>query len=173
MVSNDQQENKWYVVRTKPRQELRAKQNLENLGARVYLTTLSLDRIQRCKRVPVNEPLFPGYLFVQYPNQIQIIHKIKNAFGVINLVKFGQNVAQMTDDVMQSLYNSCEKLTRKHSSIQHSAPSVGDTAEITQRHFSGSLATIVELKGNERCLVMLDMLHKQVRADLNYSQVLV
>jgi len=161
----------WYLIKTKPKQELRAKQNLENQGARVYLPMLSIDRIQRGKRVPVNEPLFPGYLFVQFSNQIQMIHKVKSTFGVINLVKFGQNLAQMTDEAMQSMYNSVEKLTTKNRSIQHSAPSVGDTVEITQGPFSGLHATIVELKGNERCLVMLEMLHKQVRADLNYSQV--
>tara|TARA_R110002020_G_scaffold183864_3_gene380379 strand:+ start:731 stop:1273 length:543 start_codon:yes stop_codon:yes gene_type:complete len=163
--------NNWFVLRTRPRQEYRAKQNLENQAARTYLPMLSCERIKRNKRVIVEELLFPGYIFVQFSTDRALFHKIRSTFGVINFVKFGQHLAQITDAGMQSMYNSVEKLTIKNRSIQHSAPSVGDTVEITQGPFSGLHATIVELKGNERCLVMLEMLHKQVRADLDYSQV--
>lgn len=163
--------NNWFVLKTKPRQEYRAKQNLENQEVRTYLPMLSCERIKRNKRVIVEELIFPGYIFAQFPTDRALTHKVRSTFGIINFVKFGQHLAQITDAGMQSMYNNIEKLTIRNRSFQHLAPSVGDTVEITQGPFSGLLATIVELKGDERCLVMLEILHKQVHADLNYSQV--
>ena len=47
----------WYLIKTKPRQEKLAKQNLKNQGYRAF-----------CPIVKINNRLvvlFPGYLFVQ------------------------------------------------------------------------------------------------------------
>lgn len=164
--------NAWYVLKTKPRQEQRAKQNLENQEVRTYLPMLKLERIQRGKRVTVEEPLFPGYIFAQFSGEHEVMHKVRSTFGIQNFVKFGQNLAQITDANMQLMYNDIQSLTSNLDiSGKHSAPRIGDSVEITQGPFSGLNATIVELSGNDRCLVMLEMLHKQVRADLSYKQI--
>ena len=54
----------WYLVKTKPRQEKRAKQNLANQG---YVPFLPMAKIKN--RVVV---LFPDYLFIQLNEKIQI-----------------------------------------------------------------------------------------------------
>lgn len=162
----------WFVLKTKPKQEQRAKQNLENQAARTYLPMLSRERIQRNKRVTVSEPLFPGYIFAQFPSDQTLLHKVRSTFGVINFVKFGQNLAQMNDADMQVMYNDIQNLTsRITDNGPHSAPRLGDGVEITRGPFSGLRATIIELSGKDRCLVMLEMLHKQVRADFSYNQL--
>ena len=53
----------WYLLKTKPRQEIIAKQNLKNQGYGVF-----------CPMSKINnrlEVLFPGYLFVQLNEKTQ------------------------------------------------------------------------------------------------------
>ncbi|HZJ95653.1 MAG TPA: transcription termination/antitermination NusG family protein [Thiopseudomonas sp.] len=72
----------WYVVLTKPRQEQRAKENLERQGGEVYLPLFSNERIVRGKRVKREEPLFLGYLFLNIPTNSPLLSKVRSTFGV-------------------------------------------------------------------------------------------
>ncbi len=61
----EQYSKDWYVVLTKSKQELRAQDNLERQGGVVFVPMFTKERITRGKRVVRQEPLFPGYLFLQ------------------------------------------------------------------------------------------------------------
>lgn len=127
-------------------------------------------RIRNSKREAVEEALFPRYISVQFCEEQLLIQKVRSTFDVINSVIFGQNLAQIADADMHLMYNDIQNLTSQIiDNGTHSAPRIGDCVEITQRPFSGLNANIVELSGNDRCLVMLEMLYKQVRADLSYN----
>lgn len=80
--SHHEQYNSWYVVLTKPRQEQRAKENLERQGGEVYLPLFSNERIVRGKRVKREEPLFLGYLFLNIPTNSPLLSKVRSTFGV-------------------------------------------------------------------------------------------
>ncbi len=51
--------DEWYLLRSKPRQELRAVENLERQGFIAYCPMLEKKRSRP-------EPLFPGYVFLQH-----------------------------------------------------------------------------------------------------------
>ena len=73
----------WYLIKTKPRQEKRAKQNLENQG---YVTFCPITKINNKLAV-----LFPGYLFVQLNEKTQNWSPINSTKGVSCFVKFNLN----------------------------------------------------------------------------------
>ena len=75
--------NKWYLIKTKPRQEKKAKQNLENQGYEVFCSLAKLNN-----KLVV---LFPGYLFIQLNNKTQNWSPINSTKGVSHFVKFGSN----------------------------------------------------------------------------------
>ncbi len=61
----------WYVVLTKPKQELRAQENLERQGGMVFLPMFASERIVRGKRVVRQEPLFPRlFVFTDRPARL-------------------------------------------------------------------------------------------------------
>lgn len=165
----------WYVVRTKPRQEVRAKQNLENQGASTYLPQFNVVKTLRGKRTEVQEVLFPGYVFASFEDAQHALHKVKNTFGVLGFVKFGERLAQLSNNEIDALRQLVEvqvqadKLTSK--SPEHETPKVGEQVIITEGAFSGLPATLIELNGPERCAVLLELLHKQVRAELALSAI--
>ena len=84
---------KWYLIKTKPRQENIAKQNLENQGYGVF-----------CPIAKINNQLvilFPGYLFVQLNEKTQNWSPINSTKGVSYFVKFGSNFAKVSIGVVE------------------------------------------------------------------------
>ena len=67
-----------FVIFTKPREERRAKKNLERQGFEVFLPLCAMGSLEP-------KPLFPRYLFV-YPGEVHW-GKIRNTFGVSYIVK--------------------------------------------------------------------------------------
>ena len=58
-------EGAWYAVHTKPKQENRALENLQNQGFECFLPLLEVEKIRRGKVQKVVEPMFSRYLFIQ------------------------------------------------------------------------------------------------------------
>lgn len=161
----------WYVVQTKPRQELRARANLENQAFDVALPMLTLERIKRGKRTPTTEPLFPGYIFVKLPDYSQNFHKIRSTFGVTKLVIFGDTPARLSDELVTQMLSLTGDSPEVKELQRHATPQPGDKVEILDGPFKGLFAEVLKLDGASRCIVLLDFLHKQVRAEFELSDV--
>ncbi len=52
----------WLLLQVKPRQELRALENLERQNGACYCPQIRLEKLSRGKRGQAEEALFPGYL---------------------------------------------------------------------------------------------------------------
>lgn len=161
----------WYVVQTKPRQEKRARANLENQNFGVALPMLTLERIKRGKRTPTLEPLFPGYIFVKLHDESHSFHKIRSTFGVAKLVKFGGSPAWMSDETVMQMLTLSGDFTEVKRLQRHLVPQPGDKLEILKGPFKGLFAEVVKLDGPSRCVVLLDILHKKIRAEFELSDV--
>jgi transcriptional antiterminator RfaH len=157
----------WFVVRTKPRQEIRALHNLENQRIQAYLPMLTISKLRRGKRVVSEEAMFPGYLFVKLDQTLENIHKIKNTFGVLHLLRFGQKLAEVSDALIADI----QQLNAKQTITVKSAPAPGDRVIINDGPFKGFLAEVIKLDGKSRCFVLLDWLNQQVTASVNYTQI--
>ena len=80
---------KWYLIKTKPRQERIAIANLENQNYNVY-----------CPLAKINNKivvLFPGYIFINLDENEENWSPIRSTKGVLNFVKFGLNFAKISD----------------------------------------------------------------------------
>lgn len=168
---SEQMRHCWYVVQTKPRQELRAQANLENQAFDVALPMLTLERIKRGKRTPTTEPLFPGYIFVKLHDYSQNFHKLRSTFGVTKVVKFGDSPARLSDELVTQMLHLNQDSPEVKELQKHAAPQPGDKVEILEGPFKGLFAEIIKLDGASRCVVLLDFLHKQVRAEFELSDV--
>ena len=76
---------KWYLIKTKPRQENTAIINLEN---QEYTTYCPIAKINK-----KNVVLFPGYVFIYLDKHNENWSPIRSTKGVINFVRFGLNFA--------------------------------------------------------------------------------
>lgn len=78
----------WYLIKVKPREELRAIKNLENQAFEVFCP---LYQESGCDII-----LFPGYAFIRLSkDDLERYHKIRSTRGVTSMVSFNQTYRKM------------------------------------------------------------------------------
>ena len=143
----------WHVVQSKPRAELRAKENLENQGFEVFLPMLSLQKVRRSKIQTVTEPLFSRYLFIRLTAQMQDLSVVRSSKGVSHLVRFGQNIAKIPDAWVQTMRLQNEPAVQKLFKA-------GDPVMVAQGPLQGLEAVYLEEDGEARAMILINLLSK-------------
>ena len=120
----------WYLIKTKPRQEKIAKQNLENQG---YGTFCPIAKINNQLVV-----LFPGYLFVQLNEKKQNWSPINSTKGVSHFVKFGLNFAKVPFSVIEFIKTNQHITAEKIKNLKKFKS--GDKVQISDGAFKNWVA---------------------------------
>ena len=142
----------WYLIKTKPRQEKKAKQNLENQGYVVF-----------CPITKINNKLvilFPSYLFVQLNEKTQNFSPIHSTKGVSYFVKFGLNLAKVPTSVIELIKTNRHITADKLNNLKKFKP--GDKVQISDGAFKNWVAIFKCYKTDERVLLLMNLLgHEQ------------
>ncbi len=86
---------RWYLVRTKSRQEELARQNLINQSFETYLP-----------RIEINGkfiPLFSKYIFLKLDDKNQDRSPVHSTKGVSNFIRFGLKFATIPDNIVKTI----------------------------------------------------------------------
>ena len=141
----------WYVVHTKPRQEARALENLQNQGFNCFLPTLQVQKLRNQKVQTVTEPMFSRYLFIQLDDQTQNWGPIRSTLGVSKLVSFGPQPAKVPPEFIEFLKEApTETLERMF------AP--GDSVQVASGPLQGLEGKYLAHDGETRAFVLVDLL---------------
>ena len=159
----------WYLVYTKPRQEEVALTNLERQGYGVYLPRVRQWRRRQGRRTQVVEPLFPRYLFIHLNTQTDNWAPIRSTLGVATLVRFGREPARIPDDLVAFL----KKREGEQGLHDWAEPEygVGDRVRVAEGAFLGYEGILLARTSRERVVVLLDIVGRQIRAQLGVSQL--
>ena len=147
----------WLVVHTKPRQESEALLQLERQGYEAYLPLLKVESVRRGKYDERLLPLFPRYLFVRAcEDGSQSWGPIRYTRGVQRLVSFGHEPALMADSAVEWL--------RGQEAQQGVQPlfTPGQVVQVTQGPFIGLEGVFQMTDGEQRALVLIELLSKPV-----------
>jgi transcriptional antiterminator RfaH len=155
-VSDTDIEMGWYLINSKPKQEKRAEEHLENQGINCVLPVIEVERIIRGKRQKVTEALFPGYIFVQLQTDGQGWSKIRSTRGVRDFVRFGGVPGRVPETVLEHL----QLLDTTDNQIETNAPRPGDKVVITEGPFKDLDGVFKISNGEERSIVLLTILGK-------------
>ena len=141
--------DEWYLLRSKPRQELRAVENLERQGFIAYCPMLEQKRAKP-------EPLFPGYVFLQHEDfdEHPEFGKIRSTRGVGGFVKFGEDFAKLPDDLVDGI--------RRQEDAFVVCPlfKPGQLVEFSDGPFKDMQAVYQFEKGADRCMVLISILNR-------------
>ena len=138
----------WYLLKTKPRQEIIAKQNLKNQGYGSF-----------CPIVKINNRLvvlFPGYLFVQLNEKTQNWSPINSTKGVSHFVKFGLNFAKVPTSVIELIKTNQHITAEKLKDLNKFKP--GDKVQISDGVFNNFVAIFESYKSDERVILLMNLL---------------
>lgn len=138
----------WYLLKTKPRQEQRAKTHLENQAFSTYLPILT-------RKDGASEPLFPGYIFItQTSCEYAPVAAVRSTRGITGFVRFGSELATAPDLLIESI-RSMELRFRKVPRFQS-----GQEVEFKSGPFEGLRGIFHCENRQERCVVLLTVLNR-------------
>ena len=157
----------WYVVHTKPRQEDVAVENLERQGYRCYAPQMLVQRARRGRVGFALEAMFPRYVFVQLDRDLkaQSWAPIQSTRGVAKLVRFGSEFPALDHSFIEALRE------RERAAQQPEALNAGDTVTLSEGPFAGLPAEFVALDADQRVIVLMTLLGKQVRLSADRAAV--
>jgi len=159
----------WYVVRSKPRAEAAAADNLRTRGVEVYFPRLAPAFSRRGEDDHALEALFPGYLFARLDlaRQYQLAAW---APGVAHFLTLGEGLpAALEDGVVESLRQRAGGGEILRPRLMFRA---GDPVEIRNGPFTGLLAVVDRpCSAAGRVQILLDLLRRQTRLELPASAV--
>lgn len=144
----------WYLMQTKPRQELVAEDNLLRQGYGCYLPRFRAEKVRRGVMAVVDEPLFPGYVFVDV-SEGQSTSPLRSTIGCRGVVRFGQRLADVPIDLVESIRMRCAEapVTARFAE--------GDKVRIVDGGLAGLEGIFCSLEGEDRVLILLTLLQRQ------------
>ena len=152
----------WYLIKSKPKQEILAVQNLQNQGYHSY-----------CPYAEINKKhvvLFPGYLFIHLDNESQNWSPIRSTKGVVNFVRFGLYFAQAPDNVIEFLKANQLITLEKFKNLDKFKP--GDKVQITDGAFKNCVAIFKSFKSDERVILLMNILGQQQAINIKQESLI-
>ncbi len=159
----------WYLLYCKPKQEAKAKWHLDNQGFKTYLPQILCERIKRGRRVRQEEPLFPNYLFIELDDQQDNFTSVRSSRGISDFVRQGPLPLKVPDDLVKQLILNEESIEQALEG--QFAPAPGDVVVIKSGPFAGLEGIYQLARGEERALVLIDFLGKQMKLELKNKDI--
>ena len=132
-------EKKWFVVYTRPQQELKVAIQLSAMGITNYCPTVTLIKQYSDRKKKVTKPLLSSYVMVELEEKER--NKVFDCSGIVRYLFFLGKPAvvpapqiNLMQDHLNGVYNDFKLTTL----------SVGDSHAITEGPFSGVTGKVVE-----------------------------
>ncbi|NDC61023.1 MAG: transcription/translation regulatory transformer protein RfaH [Betaproteobacteria bacterium] len=144
----------WYAIHSKPKQEQRALENLQNQGFEAWLPMLSVEKLRRGRLTEVVEPMFSRYLFIRLDTEHSNWSPIRSTMGVSRLVSFGNRPAPIADELIQALRQLPARATER-------LLQAGQEVTFIDGPLKGLQGIYQSDSGAERALILVELLSKQ------------
>ena len=132
-------EKKWFVVYTRPQQELKVAEQLSAIGITNYCPTITLVKQYSDRKKKVTKPLLSSYVMVELEENKR--NKVFVCSGIVRYLFFLGKPAvvphfeiELMQDHLNGVYNDIKLATL----------SVGQTHKIAEGPFSGILGRVVQ-----------------------------
>jgi transcriptional antiterminator RfaH len=158
----------WFVLSTHPHREAEALKNLARQSFSAYCPMI-MKHIRHARRTyDAARPLFPGYVFVAQEGEGQRWRPLNSTLGVRSLLMCGELPARLPAGFVEDL-----KAREVNGSIcKPEKPfEIGQQVTIQGGAFDGIIGQIVEMRENDRVLVLLDLLNRQTRVQIDAKRL--
>ena len=160
----------WYAVFTHPHGETKALEHLLRQGYSAYLPRYCT-RVSHARRhQTVLRPLFPRYLFAGVDRESMRWRPILSTIGVADIVRAGDEPASVPSRIVAAIRAREETGDFNRLNPRHSLR-LGGLVRVSTGAFEDMVGTLVELRDQERIVVLLEWLGRLVRAQLRAQAV--
>lgn len=156
----------WLVLRTRSRQESTVERSLKQKAINSFLPLHNVLRPRKNKKVILEMPLFPGYVFVQ-PTTDQF-EKMRYIPGSCGLIFFGSQPAAMPETDLQAV----KILVRSGAELaQNSRLFPGRRVEVISGPFMGVQGELVRFQSRDRLVINAHLLSSSVSVEVDSNVV--
>ena len=159
------QDPKWYVLFVRSNQEKRVAHCLGGRGVEHLLPCYRSRRQWKDRRVDLEMPLFPGYVFVRLPFTERM--KALTVPNVVSLIGNKQAPSVVSDDEILWIRQGLKQGTAG----PHNYLKEGQRVVIIEGALSGLEGILVRLQNNMRVVVCLDSIQRAFMVDVDESWV--
>ena len=156
----------WYAAYTSANHEKRVAEQLEARDVECFLPLYASVRRWKDRRVTLQLPLFPGYVFIHMAlrNRLQILQ----IPGVASLVGFGGTPAALPQNEIDVLRAGLGTGVRAEP---HPYINVGRKVRVTGGPLAGLEGMLLRWKGNLRVVLSIDLIQRSVVVDVDASAI--
>jgi transcriptional antiterminator RfaH len=158
----------WAAAATHPHREALASENLARQGFKSYCPVI-MRRVRHARRTYDSaKPLFPGYIFIELKNWPAQLRPLLSTVGIRTLVMSGKRPATLPAGFVENLKarEIDGRIARPELAFQ-----IGQTVTIQNGPLDGLIGQIVELRENDRVLILLDLLKRATRVSVDARQL--
>ena len=148
-------DKQWIVVRSKPRSEKVAHNELVKKNIEAYLPLLKERRKWSDRKKWVEFPLFSSYLFARIDIKDSIF--VLQTQGVNTIVKFGKQIAIVQNSVIETIRLAMEggyQLEPVEYFVE------GNQVEVIAGPMKGAKGIVAKLKGQNRLIIKIDAIQQ-------------
>jgi transcription antitermination factor NusG len=159
-------EQHWYAAYTCANHEKRVAAELGVRDVESFLPLYSSARRWKDRRVNLELPLFPGYVFVRLALRERL--RVVQIPSVVRLVGFGGMPTALPDTEMEILRTGLGQTLRAEP---HPFLTVGRRVRITAGPFAGLQGVLKRKKSSLRVVVTLELIQRSVAVDVDAADV--
>jgi transcription antitermination factor NusG len=159
-------EPRWFAAYTCANHEKRVTAELQNRDVEHFLPLYSSVRRWKDRRVNLELPLFPGYVFVHLALRDRL--RVLQIPSVVHLVGFNGEPAALPDEEMESLRSGLSQCLRAEP---HPFLTVGRRVRISGGPFAGLEGRLKRKKNGLRVVVSLSLIQRSVAVDVDVADV--
>lgn len=158
----------WYALYVRPNGEKKVQMALKEKDIEVYLPLKKSLRIWSDRKKWIEEPLFKGYVFVRV-SHVEYFNAL-NTTGVVCYVSFGG----VPQSIPEFQINNIRTLIAQESSdvvITRERIRKGLSAEVLYGALKGVRGEVIEINGQCRILIRVDMMNYSMYANISKDEV--
>jgi transcriptional antiterminator RfaH len=153
----------WYLVFTKPRNEAQAEDQLLKQHYDVFRPRIRIRKLKGAALVTITESLFPRYLFIQLDETSCDWVGVRSTRGVSNFVRFGQYPTKVPVRMIEEIKDMVDAENIIDHTVKREARfKEGDLVEVVAGGLRGRQALVLSPSGEERVVVMLNILGREL-----------
>ena len=162
----DRAEEHWYAAYTRAQHEKRVAAELGMREVEYFLPLYSSVRRWKDRRVQLESPLFPGYIFVRLALGARL--RVLQIPSVVRLVGFNGQPTALPDSEMDIMRFGLAQGLRAEP---HPFLAAGRCVRITGGPFAGLEGILKRKKSNARVVVSLGLIQRSVAVDVDIADV--
>lgn len=160
----------WYLLSSKPHKDALAEEQLLIQGYEVYRPLAQRLRKRRGKMLKVTESLFPRYMFINLDTLDDNWAPIRSTYGVSQIIRFGNEPARVPEPLIDALKENETAFGEKAIDLDRFHK--GEQVILTDGPFKGLTGVFLSYDGEERAMVLLEIMHSQTRLGISPAKLI-